>query len=149
MSMPPSVDATSAVDEQCQVEFLGDVGAVGDVQPVDLLAVLAGLDGDQRVAEHVGCGGTDLVERARQADAALGLGRQFLELAFAATAGVDLRLDHPERPGELARGFDSLVDGHRGVAGGDRHAELGEQFLRLVFVDVHGRPLAVVIRRAD
>ena len=45
MFMPPSVEATKAirpvfaVDEQSEVEFLGDVDAVGDVEPVDLLAL--------------------------------------------------------------------------------------------------------------
>ena len=32
------------VDEQREVEFLGDVDAVGDVEPVDLLALRPGLD---------------------------------------------------------------------------------------------------------
>ena len=45
--------AGDAIDEQRQVEFLGDVGTVGDVEAVDLLAVLAGLDRHQRVAEHL------------------------------------------------------------------------------------------------
>ena len=46
--------AGRSVDEQREIELLVDVGAVRDVQAVDLLAVLAGLDGDERVAEHVG-----------------------------------------------------------------------------------------------
>ena len=66
-----------AVDEQRQIEFLVDVDAVGDVEPVDLLAVRPGLDGDERVAEHVGRRPADLVGTARQPDPALGLGRQF------------------------------------------------------------------------
>jgi hypothetical protein len=46
-------------------------------------------------AEHFFRIGADLVDRAGEADAALGVGAQFLELALAAAAGVDLRLYHP------------------------------------------------------
>ena len=80
MSMPPSVEATieilpgGAIDEHREVEFLGDIDAVGDVQAIDLLARIAGLDGDERVAEHVGRGGADLVLGLGEADAALGIG---------------------------------------------------------------------------
>ena len=47
MSMPPSVEATTAirpvvaVDQQREVEFLFDVDAVGDVEALDLLALRA------------------------------------------------------------------------------------------------------------
>ena len=148
MSIPPSVEATiddppgRAVDQQREVEFLGDVDAVGDVEAVDLLAVLAGLDRHQRVAEHVGRRGADLVERLGQPDAALGVGAEFLELALAAPAGMDLRLHDIKRPGQLLRRLDRFLDDHRGEAGGDGHAELGEQFLGLIFVDVHGKAAA-------
>ena len=54
---------------------------------------------------------------------------------------MDLRLDHVERPGKLAGGGDRLFDAHRRVARGDRHAELGEEILGLIFVDVHGAGL--------
>ena len=93
--------AGAAVDQQSEVEFLVDVDAVGDVEPIDLLAGRAGLDGDQRLAEHLGGVLADLVDRMGEADAALGVGAEFLELALAAAAGVDLRLDDPQRPGEL------------------------------------------------
>ena len=129
----------AAVDEQREVKFARDVDAVGDVQPVDLLANVAGLDRHQRVAEHVVGRGADLVGRLRQPDAALGFGWQLLELALAAPPGVDLRLDDEQRPGELARRRDRLVDGHRRIARRDRDAELGEEILRLIFVDVHWR----------
>ena len=43
-----------------------------------------------------------------------------------------------KRPGELLRGLDRFVDAHRGIARGNRHAIFREQFLGLIFVDVHG-----------
>ena len=147
MSMPPSVDATiatrpvAAVDQQGEIIFLRDVDPVGDVEPVDLLALGAGLDGDEGLAEHLLGVGSDLVDRSGQPNAALGIGAEFLELALAAAAGVDLRLDDPERSGELPGRGHRFLDGKGGVAGGDRDALLGEQFLGLIFMDVHGRAL--------
>ena len=129
----------AAVDEQRQVEFLGDVDAVGDIEAVDLLAVLAGLDRDERIAEHVGRRRAHLVQRLRQPHAAFRVGAEFLELALAAPAGMDLRLHDVKRSGQLLRRFDRLVDRQSGKTGRDGDAELGEQFLGLVFVDVHGR----------
>jgi len=50
---------------------------------------------------------------------------------------VDLRLDHPQRPGELLGGGDCFIDAHRRMAGRNGHAEFRQQFLGLIFVDVH------------
>ena len=82
-----------------------------------------------------------LVDRMGEADAALGDRAKLLELALAAAAGVDLRLDDPQRSGKLARGLDRFVDAHRGIARGNRHAVFREQLFGLIFVDVHGRAL--------
>ena len=145
MSMPPSVEATMrdpaglAIDQQREIIFLGDVDAVGDVEPLDLLAVRAGLDRDQGLAEHLGGMLADLVDRPGEAHAALGVRPELLELALAAAAGVDLRLDHPQRPGKLLGRRDRFLDAHRRIARGHRHAIFREQFLGLIFVDVHGR----------
>ena len=128
------------VDEQREVEFLVDVGAVGDVQAVDLLARIARLDRHQRVAEHVGRRGADLFLVPCEPDAALGIGAELDELALAAAAGVDLRFDDIERPGQLLRRLDGFLDGQRREPGGDGDTEFGEQFLRLVFMDVHRGP---------
>ena len=129
--------AGGAIDQQSEVEFLVDVDAVGHVQALHLLAMLTGLDGDQRVAQHVLRRGADLFLAAGEADTALGIGAQFLELALATAAGVDLRLDDVERSGKLVDGGHRLLDAHRRDAGGDRHAKLRQQFLGLIFVDVH------------
>ena len=110
MSMPPSVETTNAtsrgfaVDQDREIELLVDVGAVLDVEAVDLLAWRAGLHRDQRLAEHLLGEFVDLGDRLGEADAALGVGGGFLELALAAAAGMDLALHHPERAGKLLGG---------------------------------------------
>jgi hypothetical protein len=104
--------AGGAIDQQSEVEFLGDVDAVGEVEAIDLLAFRPGLDRHQRVAEHLARGGLDLFAAAGEADAALGVGAQLLELALAAAARVDLRLDDVKRAGELVDGgqrFSTLI----------------------------------------
>ncbi|MNH89471.1 hypothetical protein D3C73_419960 [compost metagenome] len=85
------------VDQQRAIEFAVDVCTVFDVEAVDLLAGFAGLRGYQRVAEHVLGVSHDFLDRLGQANAALGIGPKFLELALAATAGMDLALDDVER----------------------------------------------------
>ncbi len=79
-----------------------------------------------------------LIQVEGQADATLRFGGQFLELALAAPTGVDLRLHDIERPGQLLGGFDGFIDRESGVTGGDRRAIFRQQFLRLIFVNVHG-----------
>ena len=80
------------VDQHGEIEFLLDIDAVGDIEPVDLLAIVAGLDGDQSIAEHFLGIGAHFVDRFRQTNAALGIRPQFLELALAAAARMDLGL---------------------------------------------------------
>ncbi len=130
--------ARRAIDQQRQVIFLRDVDAIGHVEAIDLLAFIAGLRGDQRVAEHVFRRVLDFVDRLGEADAALGIGVQFLELALAAAAGVDLGLHDIHRARQPLGGSDGFLDRQRGVTGGNRDPVLCEQFLGLVFVNVHG-----------
>ena len=59
--------------------------------------------GDEGAAEHPLCLLGRVRHRLRDAHAALLAGARLLEPALAAAAGVDLRLDHPDRPVELAR----------------------------------------------
>src|SRR3546814_20441039 len=72
-----------------------------------------------------------------EADAALRVGTEFLELALAAAAGMALRLHDIERPGKLLCGCNSLFDAHRGNAPGAGNAKFREPFFPLLFVDVH------------
>jgi hypothetical protein len=57
--------------------------------------------------------------------------------ALAATSGVDLCLDHPDRAAELFGGFAGFLDTERWVAHGHGDAETAEQFFALVFVNLH------------
>ena len=132
--------AGGAVDQHRQIVFLRDVDTVGHIEPVDLLAGIAGLDSDQRVAEHVLGVGFDFLDALRQTYAALGVGAEFLERALAAATGVDLRFHDVERTGQLLGAFHRFFDSKGGMAGGDADAVFRKQFLGLVFVDVHGNP---------
>ena len=138
-----------AIDQQREIEFARDIDAVGDVEAVDLLAGVAGLDRHQRVAQHVGCRRANLILGLRQPHAALGVRPKLLELALAASAGMDLRLDHIKRPGQRLRRRDRFLHAHRRMAGGNGHAELRQQFLGLIFVDVHGGAVLVILEERE
>jgi hypothetical protein len=75
--------------------------------------------------------------RTSSTDAALGVGPQPFEAALAAAAGVDLRLDHEDRPAQLLGGLHRLFHAEGRMAARDRDAELREDGFGLVFVDVH------------
>ena len=117
-----------AVGERGDVVLLLDVGAFFDQQPAHLLALGPGLVGDQLHAQDLPGQLLDLVERARQLDAA----------ALAAAAGMDLRLDHPDGAAQLLRRFAGFEHGEGRVAARHRHAEVAKDFLALVLVDLHG-----------
>ncbi len=89
-----------AVDQHREIELLLDGGAFLDVEPVDLLALRAGLVRDQRRAEDARRFLLHVVDRLDDLDAA----------GLAAAAGVDLRLHHPDRAAERLRGLHRLVD---------------------------------------
>ncbi len=136
--------ARGAVDQHRQIEFALDIRAVLDVEAVDLLAGLAGLDGDQRVAEHFARELLHLVDGLGQAHAALFAGRRFLEFALAAAARVDLGFDDPERAAELLCGRLGLVGGEDRHALRDGKPELFQDGLALVFMDVHVFALSIL-----
>ena len=76
-----------AVGHSRYVIFFLDVRAVFDQQAAHFLAHGSGLVGDELHAQNLGSKRLDFIERAGELDAA----------AFAASAGVDLRFDHPNR----------------------------------------------------
>jgi hypothetical protein len=117
MSMPPSVETTKAgpadgaVDQDREIEFAVDVGAVLDVEAVDLLAggpvclvtsVLPSISLALAITS---------IRREGEADAALGVRAEFLELALAAAAGVDLAFHDIERARQRSTA----------ASGGNRH----------------------------
>ena len=55
----------------------------------------------------------------------------------AEAAGMDLRLDDIKRTRKLLGTFDRFFHGQRGMTGGDADTVFREQFLGLVFVNVH------------
>src|SRR3546814_4899654 len=105
---------------------------LGDVEPVHFLAGRAGLDRHQRLSQHLGCVLLHLVDRLRQAHAALGVRGRTDELALAATTCMDLRLDDIKRPGEFFGSGSRLFSGEGGIARRNRRAELRKQFLGLI-----------------
>jgi hypothetical protein len=122
-----------------EVELSGDVHALLDEQALDLLALGAGLDGDERAADHLLGVGVRVVGRLDDLDAAeVGV---LLEAALAAAAGVDLRLDDDDRVAgelvQLARGLARLVGGERDAGQRDRDPEAAQQLFPLVLVDLH------------
>ena len=58
--------------------------------------------------------------------------------ALAAAAGMDLRLHHPDRAGQAFRRLDRFFDREGGLAVGHGRAKAAQDFLGLIFMDVHG-----------
>ncbi len=133
ISMPPRCRGNHAnalgltVEHIAEIELalerLGDL----DIDPLHGLAFRPGLDGDQAPAEHLLRRLANLVIGPAELDAA----------GLATRAGMDLGLDRPMPAAELGRGIDRLVGAEGDGALRHRHAELREQILRLIFVDVH------------
>src|SRR5271169_4102776 len=116
-----------AVDQESQIQLASDVAAFLDIDALDLAPSRSGLVGDEIMAEQGPRRGGDILLGADEFDSP----------GLAAAAGMDLSLDHPNRPAEPPRHSDSL---RRGI--GDpaaRHADikLRQQLFRLVFVDIH------------
>ena len=105
-----------------------DVGAFLQIDAAHLAAARPGLMGDEHPAEH----------RTRRRYRLVAPGADLHAACLAAPAGMDLRLDHPDRAAELVnRGLDTLRLQHRNAAR-DRHPEPRQHLLGLIFVEVHG-----------
>ncbi len=126
-----------AVDQQREVELAGDLRALFNIEATDHAALRPGLVGHQHPVQHLLGVGADLVDRLDDADAALGVGAEALEAALAAAAGVDLRLHHEDGAAQVLRGLDRLFDRVGGEPARDGDAELFEDGLGLMLVDVH------------
>ena len=130
--------AVLTVDQQGAVELPVDVGAVLDIEAVDLFAGLARLGGNQGVAQHFASVGHGFLDRFGQTDAALGVSAQFLELALAPATGVDLGLHDIERTGQRPGGSLGLVRRSDGHARRNRRAKALQNLLGLILVNIHG-----------
>ncbi len=115
------------VDQRGQIEFAVDGRAFLDVEPVDLLAVRAGLMGNQRRAEDARGFLLHVVDGFDHLDAA----------GLTSAAGVDLRLHHPNRAAEFVGSLERLVDGKRRHPARHRHAEFTQHRFSLILVNVH------------
>ena len=116
-----------AVGHQGHVQFVLDVGAVFDVQAANLLAFGARLVRDQLHAQDLFSQLLDVVD---------GLGN--LHAAALATATcVDLGLDHPHGAAELLCSFHGFLHRESGNAARNGHTKLTQDFLALVFVNLH------------
>lgn len=119
------------------VGALAEVRGFGEVDGLDLAAGLARLGGHERVAEHRLGVRDGLFLGGRELHAAL---EAVGEGALAAAARVDLGLHHDAARGvELGDGRVELADGRHRDAFRHRDAELLEELLGLVFVNVHER----------
>src|ERR1700691_2604842 len=116
-----------AIDQRREIIFALDIRAFLDIEAMHFLAVRAGLMRHQRRSKQPLRFALHLIDRFDHFDAA----------GLAATAGVDLRLDHPDRTAEILRRLDGFIDAHRRNAARHRDAEFTQHRLRLVFVDVH------------
>ena len=76
-----------AIGHSRHVIFFLDVCAIFNQQAAHFLAQGSGLVGNELHAQNLGGKRLDFIERAGELDAA----------AFAASTGVDLRFDHPNR----------------------------------------------------
>src|SRR5215471_7506428 len=104
-----------------------DGGAFLDVEAIDLLAACSGLVGDESRAKQALGLFLHVVDRFDHLHAA----------RLAATAGVDLSLDHPNRAAELMRSLERFFDGKCWNSPRGRHLELPQHCFGLVLVDVH------------
>ena len=84
--------AGGAVEDHADVDLAGDVGRLLHQHLAHLLAVLAGLLGDERVLEHDLGDAGHVLALGEELDAAE-VGAAVLEAALAAAAGVDLGLE--------------------------------------------------------
>ena len=120
-----------AVHHHADVEFLPDVGTLFHQQALDQSTLRSGLMGDQRHAENFSRVVAHFVQ---------GLGDLYAA-ALAAATGVDLRLHHPYLAAELFGRLHRFVHGKARHAARCGHTVLAQDFLTLVFVNVHAIPL--------
>ncbi len=121
-----------AIGEDREVQFLRDIGRVGDQDQVHRQRTASRLVGFHVGTEHALGSGADVIETAAELDAT----------GLAATTGMDLGLDHPLRTTKVLGGVDSGIGRVGNLARRYGDAVLGEQFFSLVLVEIHSIPRA-------
>jgi hypothetical protein len=117
-----------AIHDDREIHLAVDVAAGLDVEGLDDPALRTGLGRDDRLAEQALRDLLRLVGAAHELHAA----------GLAAASGVDLHLDHRERLVQRDERLADFVDRLARDALADGHAELRQQLLGLILVDVHG-----------
>ena len=115
------------VQHEAQIELLGDGDPAFDIETAHDLAGGAGLVRDQLLAQQVVSGFHHLVFRATELDAT----------SLAAATSVHLRLDDPQLAADFTRAVGCLFGAVGESALGGRYAEAGQDFLGLIFMNVH------------
>src|SRR5690606_222841 len=126
-----------AIDQQREIKLALNICAIFDVNPIDLLASRTGLLGYQRITQHFFGVGDNFFNRLCQTNTALGIFRQFFELALATSASMDLAFDDIKRSGKRLCTVFRLFDRINNHTVGDRRAVGVKQALGLVFVNIH------------
>ena len=116
------------------VIFFIDVCAVFYIETTHLLTFGASLVGFELHAQNL----------ARQAFDVINGFSHFHAATLAATTRVDLGLHHPDRAAQFLCGFHRFLDRKRWNAAGNGHAELTQDFLALVLVNLHEISLGIV-----
>ncbi len=130
--------ARGAVNEKGEIEFAVNVGAVFNVEAVDLFASIAGLRGDEVIAQHRLGVIQNVFLGEGEANTALFASCGFDELALAASTGMNLGLHDPERPRQRIDRLLHIIERKNGYAFCHWSAERFQHGLGLVFVYVHG-----------
>ena len=116
-----------AVQRQAEIDLAFDARTAFDIHLMNGQAGRTGLRCDQTLAQQVGGSSADLFDTLDDLDAA----------GLTAAAGMDLRLDHPHRATEATGNSHGLLRRGGGLTSGHRNAVGGEDFLGLVFVQIH------------
>ncbi len=119
--------AGAAIDQQRKVKLTRNRGVLHHIDAAHDAPLRPRLRRDQGLAEHAVGLGVQLFEGLDQLDAA----------AFAAAAGMTLRLHHQGTAAERLGVRSRLVRGCGDAAFGDRRAVLLQEILGLIFVDIH------------
>ncbi len=122
-----------AVRKDGEIQLLGDIQALLHQDLPDRFSLRSRLGGDQRPAQNGLCGAPHLVKGPRDPDPA----------ALAAAACMDLGLDHHRELAELFSRRAGLVGIRCDMSLRNRDAAIPEQFLGLIFVDLHGTAFVV------